>query len=189
MLVLVFIALATCVGTCVFFGILYKSVQSQYIDVTADKKYWGRYEPGQEYRLKVDVFLAGSGLMVPGEWIAPKPDSEKPPLADGLVTPGELIAPKSDDKNPPPATIAEYCADPTKWPGYSVIPAGTRIRISRIRMWRTVTYHRIEIFADIIDGAIQQKDVQITLLSRPWQSPQGRTLWEPNPLVLERVTP
>ncbi|MCL2646729.1 MAG: hypothetical protein FWD61_06955 [Phycisphaerales bacterium] len=150
---------------------------SGWTDVTTDRTEWGGYEPGQEYRLKTEVFLRKNG------------DGSSGGI---LVAPASLIAPNPNikDNNPPPATVTEYRADPAKWPWYiDVIPAGTRIRVSHIRRWNTMTNSEITIFADIIDGDIRQNDVGIRGLSRRWRPPPSIILWEPNPLILDRVTP
>jgi len=165
---LVLIALAGvegCTG-CGYMLMVCDSTIWPYMDVTACKEYWGGYEPGQAYRLKADVFLFTGGRYFASELRAAGYHSQA--------------------KNPPPATVAEYRADPTQWPEYShVIPAGTQVRVSRIYMKKDMPFTVLVVVADIIDGDVRKKEVALTWLSRGVDS----GLWEPNPLVLERVVP
>jgi len=141
-------------------------VESGWEDMTLNEKVWGGYALGKEYRLVVPVFLMGDQTTGYSALIAPS--SVRTPLTGETVT---------------PATVDEYRASPAKWPRIAaVVDAGTLVRITHFRLWRTTTNSQLSVFADVASGALQPKDIGIVGLSR--RTASDVTLWEPDPAIL-----
>lgn len=152
-LVLIFLLASsvTCPGCIIFLA--GNPIPGRWIEIAPGNPEWGGYVYDAAYDLQVDVFLADM-----------KYNSHGPALAPGP----ELGSRKRDPMWGGPTAVAEYEANPEKWPKMTgVVHSGTRLRTTRMRkeVWSKNGPEPFVVYAEILDGPFAGEKVEITELS------------------------
>jgi hypothetical protein len=135
-------------------------------DVYQGQAIWQGYWRDAVYRLKGDVFYGraySSGLGV-----------------DDLIRPGAALATI-------PRSIDSYLADPAKWPNIKgIVPAGAKLRVSRILYVQDLNLHDFYYIAVFHDGPIAGHQVLLNEISLAKMGLGKPRFYDPE--LLERVS-
>lgn len=143
------------------------------VDVTSDRSYWGRFQPGQRYRTKEPTFLVGycesfSFKLWFWEW------DTKLAIAPPGYNPLDMH----------PKTIEEYIASPDDWHDVvAILQPSTEFKVVRFEM-HPYNIGLTSVIAEILNGPYRGKFADIDSLSKYLQ--QGRGL-EPNVEYIEFI--
>jgi len=124
---------------------LVDSLEDKHIDRTADRRYWGGYEPGQLYETARDLLYDGRDLDVHFYW----------PI-------GAAQTSRVD--------FDEYLNRPDAYPGITLVPEGTRFRVTRVQEVHSFEYSSLDMTAQFTSGPSSGASFDLAGVSRFEQS-------------------
>ena len=144
-------------------------------DVTKKEQYWGEHQLGQQYELKMDVFIKQVD-----DW------------SERLVLTPEGQLPQHAGLYSAPNSMAEYDSNPKSWLDVvGVLNSGTQIKCTMVRKHGTMLWgSSVTTFAEIMDGhhkgiVVDIEDISV-LSSKKYR---GIIFRKPDPRILKEVVP